>query len=185
MSSRPQLEGHSAIDTARSSPASAAPPIAYPPHPCRPAKTGSARARYTRAHAPSRKARANTGFWWWLISRVRLWDMGLSEKERSRTAPTEGSLSEQRGPGPRLFFFFGSAFALHTPLNSSSLLCRGKFTLPRQVYSAEASLLCGMRTLKAKFNNPVFLQGWVTPPFLLQKGWRWTAAFAHRRAYAL
>ena len=35
------------------------------------------------------------------------------------------------------------------------------------------------------FNNPVFLQGWVIPPFLLQKGQRGTAAFAHRRVYAL
>jgi hypothetical protein len=35
------------------------------------------------------------------------------------------------------------------------------------------------------FNNPVFLQGWVIPPFLLQKGQRGTAAFAHRRANAL
>ena len=34
------------------------------------------------------------------------------------------------------------------------------------------------------FNNPVFLQGWVIPPFLLQKGQRGTAAFAHRRAFA-
>ena len=34
------------------------------------------------------------------------------------------------------------------------------------------------------FNNPVFLQGWGIPPFLLQKGQRGTAAFAHQRAVA-
>ena len=34
------------------------------------------------------------------------------------------------------------------------------------------------------FNNPVFLQGWVIPPFLLQKGQRGTAAFAQQRAFA-